>query len=265
MRQYAFWLGRLRDPGLFPNDLIADYYQSVTPPGYQALYWVTSWFVEPLAASKLLPPLLGLLLALFTYLFVRRLCHLAACALLASVLVSWYFWQYEDLVSATPRSLAPPFLAAILWALSVDRWMLGAGLIALAGACYPAGGVLGLGLLATRLVERRGWRPILTRQRALWLASGLAAAALGALLLPARSPAPRTVRSSRWSRLGRCQSSASKASCLSFRTIASPSGRATSQASTFVHVMRYSLVCPSSSSTWPCQRSCRWCSSCAAG
>src|SRR5687768_8588423 len=41
-RQHVFWLARLRDPELFPNDLVADYFQALAPPGYVALYWALS-------------------------------------------------------------------------------------------------------------------------------------------------------------------------------------------------------------------------------
>ena len=37
-RQHVFWMARYVDPELFPNDLIADYFQSVAPWGYTSLY-----------------------------------------------------------------------------------------------------------------------------------------------------------------------------------------------------------------------------------
>src|SRR3712207_5796362 len=37
-RQHVFWMQRFLDPTLFPNDLIADYFQSVAPSGYIAVY-----------------------------------------------------------------------------------------------------------------------------------------------------------------------------------------------------------------------------------
>ena len=37
-RQHVFWMMRYVDPSLFPNDLIADYFQSVAPFGYSSLY-----------------------------------------------------------------------------------------------------------------------------------------------------------------------------------------------------------------------------------
>jgi hypothetical protein len=37
-RQHIVWLQRLVDPQLFPNDAIADYYQTIAPAGYTAFY-----------------------------------------------------------------------------------------------------------------------------------------------------------------------------------------------------------------------------------
>ncbi len=37
-RQHVFWMMRFVDPELFPNDFIANYFQSVAPAGYSTLY-----------------------------------------------------------------------------------------------------------------------------------------------------------------------------------------------------------------------------------
>ena len=36
-RQHVFWMARFLDTNLFPNDFIADYFQSVAPVGYSTL------------------------------------------------------------------------------------------------------------------------------------------------------------------------------------------------------------------------------------
>ncbi|NMG60044.1 hypothetical protein E1H12_16350, partial [Geitlerinema sp. P-1104] len=49
-RQHLFWMRRFLDGGLFPNDLIADYFQSLAPPGYRAFYWSFAQLgLDPLA------------------------------------------------------------------------------------------------------------------------------------------------------------------------------------------------------------------------
>src|SRR5919197_1899536 len=184
VRQHVFWMARFRDPELFRDDLIADYHQAVAPPGFGALYWAISRLVEPLLASKLLPPLLGLIAALFTFRLVRRLHPSPVGAFLATVLLSWYVWQYDDLPSATPRAFILPLLAALLWALADGRLALATGLVALTATIYPGGGVLGLALLGVRLVRFHGWRPYLTRERSAWAACLVGAFLVALGLLP---------------------------------------------------------------------------------
>ena len=61
-RQHVFWMQRFLDRELFPNDLIADYFQSVAPWGYTTLYrLMASLGINPLFFSKLLPIVLGLI------------------------------------------------------------------------------------------------------------------------------------------------------------------------------------------------------------
>ena len=183
-RQHVFWMLRYRDPGLFPGDLYADYFQSLSPAGYAALYRTLAPAIDPLTASALLPPLLGLVIAAFTFLFVRRLHPSPAAAFLAAVLASWYAWQYDDVPSATPRAFVLPTLAALLWALAAGRPALAAAATVVGALLYPIGGALGVALLGARLVRLSGRRPELSRRRADWLAAAAAAALVGLAVLP---------------------------------------------------------------------------------
>jgi hypothetical protein len=181
-RNYVFWMARFRDPELFRDDLIADYFESVTPTGYAAVYRALSWAVDPLLASKLLPPILGLTAALFIFLLVRKLHPSPVGAFLATVLLSWYVWQLDDISSAGPRAFMSPLLAAQLWSLVTGRLTLAVGLIAAAALFYPMAGALGVALLGARLLGFRGRRPTLTRDPRAGLAF-VAGAALVALLV----------------------------------------------------------------------------------
>jgi hypothetical protein len=192
-RQHVFWTLRFRDPELFRDDLIADYYQSIAPPGYAALYWAVSFFVDPLFATKLLPFILGAGAALFVFLFARRLHPSPRAAFLATVLLSWYVWQYDDLPSASARAFLLPVLASMLWALAADRPTVAAALTGVISLFYPAGAAIGVALLGVRLLRRPGgeslrWRrwPRLTTDRASWLAFGVATVLAVAVLLPSQ-------------------------------------------------------------------------------
>ena len=183
-REHVYWMARFRNPELFRADLIADYFQALDPPGYSALYWLLSRVADPLQVSKLLPPALGLLTALFTFLLARRLHPAPTGAFLASVLLSWFLWQVDDLASATPRAFLALFIAAQLWALASRRLALGVGLVGLSGLFYPAAAAVGMGLLGVRVVRWRGWRPGLSRERSVWLALAAAAILVVAAQLP---------------------------------------------------------------------------------
>ncbi len=185
-RQHVFWTARLWDPALFPGDVIADYYQSVAPPGFSAVYWLAIRAVDPLLASKLLPPLLGVASAVVVFGLVRRLSGGPPGAFLATVLLSWYVWQYDDLPSATARAFMLPLLGGLLWALVAGRRGVVVGLVAALALVYPFGALLGLALLAVRLVRWRGWRPGLVREQQDWLGFVAACMLVASLLLPAR-------------------------------------------------------------------------------
>ena len=146
-RAHVFWLGRLRDPSLFPDDPIADFYQSISPPGYVFLFQLISPLLDPRLISKLLPFALGAVIAIFTFLLVIRLAGAPQAAFLASVLTSWYVWQYGQIASGTPHALLLPWLTVQLWALASERTWVAAAAVVLSTLCYPVGGVLGIPLL----------------------------------------------------------------------------------------------------------------------
>lgn len=195
-RQHVFWLHRFRDGELLRNDFIADYYQSVAPAGYSGLYWLLTRFADPLEATKLLPPLLGLAVALFTFLTVRHLHPWPGAAFLAAVLMSRYAWQHSALASATPRAFLLPLLAALLWTLVSGRRGLAVGVVGLSALLYPVAAALGLALLGARLVRWRGRWPALSRRRQDWAMFLAACGLVGLVLLPGqlvRSPFGPTI------------------------------------------------------------------------
>ena len=181
-RQHVFWMQRLIDPSLFQGDLFADYFQSQAPPGYIAIYWILMLALDPIAVSKLLPPILGLLAALFTFLLVRRLDPSPIAAFLATVLNSWYVWQYDDLPTGSPRAFLLPLCAALLWALVSGRVWLSVVVVGLAALLYPSAAALCVAIQGVSLICFARRRPNLVRERRRWLAFGLSAG-LAVLLL----------------------------------------------------------------------------------
>jgi len=152
-RQHVFWTRRYADPELFPGDAAADYFQSVAPLGYRALYAQAAAFgLDPVAFAKAVPAMLGLLCGLFAFLLAARLTGLPAASFAVSWVVTQNIWILDDVSSATPRAFLYPFLLAFLYFLIRRAW-LGVGLsVALLGLFYPqialvAGGVAGLSLI----------------------------------------------------------------------------------------------------------------------
>lgn len=151
-RVYVFWMQRFSDPSLLPRDLIANYFQSVTPAGYAALYHLMSICrIPPLLFSKILPLILGLITTYYCFFLSLELLPVPVTAFLSSLLFNQTLWLRDDLVSATPRSFISPLLLAFLYYLLRGAWLPVAVCIGLMGLFYPLGVFLCTGVLVLRL------------------------------------------------------------------------------------------------------------------
>lgn len=184
-RQHIVWMQRLADPAAFPNDLYADYFASQAPFGFVALFRVLLLFGDPITVSKWLPPVLGLLAAGCTFLLVERLYPSRVAAFCASVLGSWYVWQYDDLATGSPRAFLLPLTALLLYGLAAGwRWWLIVGVVALEALVYPSAAALGVVLVGARLISIRGWLPRLDLDWRSWRAPVVSGIVVLALLAP---------------------------------------------------------------------------------
>ncbi|MBD2023377.1 hypothetical protein [Leptolyngbya sp. FACHB-711] len=137
-RQHIFWMQRFLDPQLFPNDWIADYFQSVAPWGYSGFYRVFAAIgIDPLLLSKLLPPLLGLIATYYGFRLALQLLPVPLTGFLACLLLNYLFWSQDDLASATPRAFMLPIFLAFLHFLLKRSLLACLILIALEGLFYP--------------------------------------------------------------------------------------------------------------------------------
>lgn len=115
-RHYLFWMERFRDAGAFPDDLIADYLQSITPVGYKLLYRIASYCqLSPDWLAKVLPLMLGLVAAGYYYGLTLSIFPVPVAGLMASVMLSQHLWCNDDVVSASPRSFVYPLLIPLLF------------------------------------------------------------------------------------------------------------------------------------------------------
>jgi hypothetical protein len=165
-RQHIFWMERWLDPELFPGDIIADYYQSVSPPGFVALYWLMAEAgIEPILLSKLLPCVLGLVTTGYCFALCFEILSVPAAGFFGSLLLNQIVWSRPDLTSATPRAFIYPILLAFLFYL-MRRSVVGClTSIALQGLFYPTIAFVMSGLLILNLARIKDRNLRLTSDR----------------------------------------------------------------------------------------------------
>jgi len=155
-RQHVFWMQRFADPALFPNDLIADYFQSVAPAGYSLLYrGVGALGIDPLLFNKFLPIGLGLITTVYCFGLALAILPVPAAAFASSLLMSQSLCFTDTMVSGIQKSFIYPLLFAFLYYLARRRLWPTAMTVALLGWFYPQMVLVAAGTLALQLV---GWR-----------------------------------------------------------------------------------------------------------
>jgi hypothetical protein len=184
-RQHVFWMQRLIDPGLLPNDFIADYFQSVAPWGYTTFYQLFAALgVHPFLLNKLLPIALSLAMTAYCFGVSLQLFPVPAAGFLATLLLNQNVWMKDDLVSATPRAFLYPLFLAFLYYLLRRSLLPCLVAIALQGLFYPQILLISAGTLVLTLVRWENGRLSFSRDRQdyVFCAAGLVVAFL--VLLP---------------------------------------------------------------------------------
>ena len=142
-RQHVFWMQRFLDPELFPQDLIADYFASVAPLGFVALYRALAALgVPPELAAKLFPLLLSVATAGLAYALVAHLHPSPLAAFLSSFVLVQNLWLFDALSNATPRAFFYPLFLAALLGLVAGHAALAASASAALALFYPPGALL---------------------------------------------------------------------------------------------------------------------------
>ena len=165
-RQHVFWMRRFLDPELFPQDWIADYFQSVAPAGYRFVYQAAANFgVDPMVFNKILPTVLALITTGYGFGLCLQLFPIPAAGFTATLFLNQLLWSKDDLISATPRAFFYPLFLAFLYYLS--RRSLWPCLLALSLQClfYPQTALLSCAILGLRLLRRTGRTLGLSRDR----------------------------------------------------------------------------------------------------
>jgi len=184
-RQHVFWMQRLIDPQLFPNDLIADYFQSVATFGYTAVYKLGAFFgIEPLIFNKLLPLPLALIVAGFSFAISMEILPVPLTGFITTLLLQQNLWYADDLPSGTPRAFFYPLLLGFIYFLLRRNLIACLTLIILQALFYPLTVLLSAGLLLVRLLNWQGGKVRLTSQRKDYIFSAIGLTVCFAVLLP---------------------------------------------------------------------------------
>ena len=154
-RQHVFWLQRLNDADLFPNDLIADYFSSVAPAGYKFVYWLANLFgLEPFVFNQILPVLLGTSSSIYMFLITVEIFPVPFAGFLSALLLNQNLWLLNDLVSGTPRAFFYVFfLGFVYYLLRQQLWCL--LFIILQGLFYPQAVLISAGILLLNLITKK--------------------------------------------------------------------------------------------------------------
>lgn len=151
-RQHVFWMSRFIDPNLFPDNLIADYFQSVAPAGYSNFYRAFAVLgINPLLLNKLLPLILGLIASGYCFAFCLQIIPLPITAFMATLMFNQNIWRKDDLVSATPRAFIYPLFLAFLFYLCRKSLFPCLVTIIFLGFFYPQYVLICAGILVIRL------------------------------------------------------------------------------------------------------------------
>ncbi|MEH2172427.1 hypothetical protein [Nostoc sp.] len=184
-REYISWIYRYFNPDLFPGDLIADYFQSVTPIGYGLVYKIIAALnIDPILFSKIFPLVLGVITTSYCFVVCMEILPVPMAGFIASLLLNQSLCLHDDLFSATPRDFIYPLVLAFIYYLI--RSSIFGILIVFALQCliYPIIGFITLLILFLRLFRWQNGRITIYHNRKDFILFVAATITAGILILP---------------------------------------------------------------------------------
>ncbi|MEH2278260.1 MAG: hypothetical protein V7K40_26620 [Nostoc sp.] len=184
-REYISWMYRYFNPDLFPGDLIADYFQSVTPIGYGILYKIIAALdIDLTFFSKIFPIVLGLITTSYCFVVCMQILPVPMVGFIASLLLNQSLCLHDDLFSATPRDFIYPLFLAFLY-YSIRSFGFGI-LVVLALQCliYPLIGFVDLLILGLRLFRWQNGQITISHNRKDFILFAVAIMITGIAILP---------------------------------------------------------------------------------
>ncbi|NES75539.1 MULTISPECIES: hypothetical protein [unclassified Okeania] len=184
-RQHIFWMQRFFYPDLFPNDLIANYFQSVAPAGYTLLYKSAAIIgINPFIFAKIIPFILGLICTYYIFQICLEILPVPMAGFIAALVMNQAIWMKDDVASATPRAFVYPFFLAFLYYLLQGSLVRMGIAIALVGLFYPQYVFIASGILIFQLIYWKNGRFQLSSEKRTFLFCGVGLSTAFFVLLP---------------------------------------------------------------------------------
>ncbi|MGB2926806.1 MAG: hypothetical protein WBB82_16015 [Limnothrix sp.] len=173
-RQHIFWMQKFVDPEIFNNDLIAKYYESISPWGIHLFYKFSFLLIkiEPLFLSKIIPTFLSVVTAFFAYKFAQKILPLPFYGFVASVMLIQNFWMQDGFASATGRAFGLPILIAFFgYLVEQSYWKVGFTIL-LMGLFYPPFILIFIVILLLQLIDFKAsfFKPSINKQKLIFVA-----------------------------------------------------------------------------------------------
>lgn len=151
-REYISWMYQYTNPTLFPHDLIANYFQSVTPIGYGGFYQIMmSLGIDPIFLSKVLPVPLILITTSYCFAVCMQILPVPVTGFIATLLLNQSLGLHDDLFSACPRDFIYPLFLGFLYYLLRGSLLGVLVTLTLQALFYPLIAFVDLGILLVRL------------------------------------------------------------------------------------------------------------------
>ncbi|WP_448267609.1 hypothetical protein [Nostoc sp. DSM 114159] len=184
-REYISWVYRYFNPDLFPGDLIADYFQSVTPIGYGIVYKIIAALnIDPILFGKIFPLVLGLITTSYCFVVCMEILPVPMAGFLASLLLNQSLCLHDDLFSATPRDFIYPLVLAFIYYLIRSSGFGVLIVFALQCLIYPIIGFIDLLILLLRLFRWQNGQITISHNRKDFILFVAATITAGIIILP---------------------------------------------------------------------------------
>ncbi len=182
-RQFLTWMSRLDDELAMRGDLLADYWQSVCPWLYRAIFGLANALgMEPNVFTRLLPVALLFLCAWMGWRVALLLTKRPLAAFVAAALLTGFVLHEDSIYSATPRAFSTPLFLIFLDGLLRGRGWQMIPTLFLLGLLYPTTALVALTMMG---LSRISWRPFrIDFGLRTWVLCGLGAIAVGAAVIP---------------------------------------------------------------------------------